>query len=191
MKFIPILLLAMFLGSRADLMNQDVIPSESSNQQRQTTPMNDYPRNSGEEKPKVVLTPDESVKVAAEGPSPSLPTSVSMEEQSPPGRAGANCLDCAAEILMEPVFSIKVPKLNINFEVKDFPSSKLIFANLAQRINSVPFVKSFGNPNEFQRLQLKSLGQIDVHISIPKFGWNQIFKLSDVVSGFKSRRFPP
>jgi len=113
-----------------------------------------------------------------------------MEEKSPPGRLGSLCIDCAVENLPEAAFLVKVPKLNINFEVQSFPSSRLIFSNLAEKVRSIPFVKSFGIPNVEQRMQLSSLGKVDVHISIPKFGWSQTLKLSDVVAGFNFPKIP-
>ena len=113
-----------------------------------------------------------------------------MEERSPPGKAGSNCIDCAVNSLPETVFSVKVPKLNINFEVRDFPSSKLIFANLADKIKMIPFVKSLSYPDDFQRMQLRSLGDVEVYVTIPKFGWNQVLKVSDVISGFNIPKTP-
>lgn len=85
---------------------------------------------------------------------------------------------------------MKVPKLNIDFEVKDFPSSRLIFANLASRIRALPFVRSLSVPNDHQRIQLRSIGDVDVHIYIPKFGWKQVLKMSDVISGFNLPKIP-
>lgn len=113
-----------------------------------------------------------------------------LEERSPPGKVGSNCIDCAVSNLPEAMFSVKVPKLNINFEVSDFPSSRLIFASLAQHVKSIPFVKSLSFPSDIQRMQLRTLGDVEVLISIPKFGWKQVLKLSDVVSGFDIPKIP-
>lgn len=101
-----------------------------------------------------------------------------------------NCIDCAIKNLPEAMFSVKVPKLNIDFEISDFPSSRLIFANLASRVKQIPFVKSLRIPSDYQRMQLKSIGDVEVHISIPKFGWSQTLRLSDVVSGFNIPKIP-
>jgi len=101
-----------------------------------------------------------------------------------------NCIDCAINHLPEVAFSVKIPKLNINFEVTDFPSSRLIFANLASKIRDLPFVRSLRIPTDDQRLQLRSIGDVEVHIYIPKFGWKQVLKLSDVISGFELPKIP-
>jgi len=103
---------------------------------------------------------------------------------------GVNCIDCAINNLPETLFSVKVPKLKIDFEISDFPSSRLIFANLAEKIKTLSFVKNLGFPNELQRLQLRSLGDIEVHVTIPKFAWQQTLKLRDVISGFDIPKFP-
>nr|WIF19234.1 gene silencing suppressor [Parietaria mottle virus] len=189
MMLIPILLLAMSLGLNADVMQPDPIPSTAPGKVSQPEP----PKNGvgrGSATQDVLLGEKESVKVTAASSTEQVPIELTMEERSPPGREGSKCIDCAVDYLPEVAFSVKVPKLNIDFEVKDFPSSKLIFANLAKRIRSIPFVRSLSVSNDLQRMQLKSLGNIDVHIEIPKFGWNQVLKLSDVVAGFNIPKIP-
>ncbi|UXP11830.1 protein 2b [Soybean ilarvirus I] len=184
MMFIPILLLTLALGSQADLMAQDMIPPEPKKSDFQN------PNYVGGERPQVTLSPEDSVKVTATNPNQVSGDLTTMTERSPPGNAGASCIDCAVKYLSEPVFSVRVPKLHINFEVKEFPSSKLLFTNLAHRVKNVPFIKSLSNPDDVKRIQLRSLGDVEVHISIPKFGWNQIMKLSDVISGFDIPKIP-
>nr|QXF30831.1 2b protein [Tobacco streak virus] len=142
------------------------------------------------EMPEVNLNPGETVRVNADQTQSTTPLELKLEEKSPPGRVGSKCIDCAISNLPEAMFSVKVPKLNINFEVSEFPSSRLIFATLADRVKSIPFVRSLGYPSDSQRMQLRALGDVEVLISIPKFGWKQILKLSDVVSGFDLPKIP-
>jgi len=181
--FIPILFLILTVVS-ADLMSVEQPPRESQ-------PREKIPSEEKLEMPRVNLSPGDSVKVNADQTqSTMVPLEITIEERSPPGRVGSRCIDCAISNLPETLFSVKVPKLNINFEVSDFPSSKLIFASLAERIKEIPFMKSLGFPTDIQRMQLHALGDAEVLISIPKFGWKQILRLSDVVSGFEFPRIP-
>ncbi|UTQ50865.1 MAG: viral suppressor of RNA silencing [Solanum nigrum ilarvirus 1] len=183
--FIPICLLLLVRSASADLMGSKVEPSDLPSPTIDGQTMRQKPE------PRVEIGPGESINVkAGRDQVVQVPVETRLEERSPPGRAGSNCIDCAIAHLPETIFSVKVPKLNINFEVSDFPSSRLIFANLADRVRQLPFVKSLSVPTDTQRLQLKTLGDVEVHISIPKFGWNQILKLSDVVSGFNLPKIP-
>lgn len=186
--FIPILFLTLTLAS-ADLMTQKEFEPQLPVNQPEVPPADSKEPNVME-KPGIGLNPGETVKVKAEQVNTINPVELKLEERSPPGRVGSNCIDCAISNLPEALFSVKVPKLNINFEVSDFPSSRLIFATLAQRVKSIPFVKSLSYPSDVQRMQLRSLGDVEVLISIPKFGWKQILKLSDVVSGFDIPKIP-
>ncbi|AVN67119.1 ORF2b [Cape gooseberry ilarvirus 1] len=180
MMSILILFLTLILGVQSELMSQNL--NDVDQPQKQEIP---------KESPRVRLNPEESVTVVADSDAVAqFPHGSPMEERSPPGKVEANCIDCAIKSLPETLFSVKVPKLNINFEVSEFPSSRLLFTSLASRVKSLPFMKSFSVPNDFQRLQLKSIGEAEVHISIPKFGWNQILKLSDVITGFNVPKLP-
>ncbi|AAB48410.1 putative 2b protein [Tobacco streak virus] len=188
--FIPILFLTLTLAS-ADVMTlMESEPQPSTTESRPSMP----PINSGKpsvtEKPGVELNPGETVKVKAEQFNTVNPVELKLEKRIPPGRVGSNCIDCAISNLPKAMFSVKVPKLNINFEVSDFPSSRLIFATLAQRVKSIPFIESLSFPSDIQRMQLRALGDVEVLIFIPKFGWKQILKLSDVVSGFDIPKIP-
>ncbi|AGN29719.1 2b protein [Ageratum latent virus 1998] len=181
MMFIPILLLVLTHGLNAELMMPTV----------QTDRGNVNPGREEKPEPEVVLNPEETVKITAGSvPTSQYPMSQTLEERSPPGKEGSNCIDCAVRNLPEAQFSVKVPKLNINFEISEFPSARLLFANLADRVKMLPFVKSLNVPNDLQRLQLRSMGDVDVHISIPKFGWVQVLKLSDVITGFDLPKIP-
>nr|ALA50786.1 2b protein [Parietaria mottle virus] len=190
MMFIPILLLAMSLGLNADVMQPDLVPPTLHGKMPRPDPLMSGVGRGNAIQDDVLLGERESVKVTAASATEQIPIELALEERSPPGKEGSKCIDCAVDYLPEVAFSVKVPKLNINFEVKDFPSSKLIFANLAKKIRSIPFVKSLSVSNDLQRMQLKSLGNVDVYIEIPKFGWNQVLKLSDVVAGFNIPKIP-
>nr|AGN29714.1 2b protein [Tobacco streak virus] len=185
--FIPILFLTLTLVS-ADVMTLKGFETQPPmTERRPSVPPMDL---NTAEKPEVELNPGETVRVKADQTNTINPVELKLEERSPPGRVGSNCIDCAISNLPEAVFSVKVPKLGINFEVSDFPSSRLIFASLAQKVKSIPFIESLSFPSDLQRMQLRALGDVDVLISIPKFGWKQILKLSDVVSGFDFPKIP-
>nr|WJJ45753.1 gene silencing suppressor [Tobacco streak virus] len=185
--FIPILFLTLTLVS-ADVMTLKGSETQPPTiERRPSVPPIDL---NTAEKPEVELNPGETVKVKADQTNTINPVELKLEERSPPGRVGSNCIDCAISNLPEAMFSVKVPKLGISFEVSDFPSSRLIFASLAQKVKSIPFIESLSFPSDFQRMQLRALGDVEVLISIPKFGWKQILKLSDVVSGFDIPKIP-
>nr|WNP90986.1 viral suppressor of RNA silencing [Prunus virus I] len=188
MMFIPILLLILSHVCLGDLMTQSTIP--------ESVPMPNRDETAGsvpQGEPEIFLKPKESVRVSTDDDfqTPAqVPNEVRLEERSPPGRLGVNCIDRAVSNLPEVGFSVKVPKLGINFEVSEFPSLRLILTNLADKVKSIPFMRSLGIPNEFKRIQIRSIGEVDVHISIPKFGWLQTLKLSDVISGFDLPKIP-
>nr|ALF12290.1 putative 2b protein [Tobacco streak virus]WBG54227.1 gene silencing suppressor [Tobacco streak virus]WNS50461.1 gene silencing suppressor [Tobacco streak virus] len=188
--FIPILFLTLTLVS-ADVMTPKEFESQPPMTERHPSvpPLGSVKPNIAE-RPGVELNPGETINVKAEQPNTINPVELKLEERSPPGRVGSNCIDCAISNLPEAMFSVKVPKLNINFEVSDFPSSRLIFASLAQRVKSIPFIESLSFPSDIQRMQLRALGDVEVLIAIPKYGWKQILKLSDVVSGFDIPKIP-
>ncbi|AWC08305.1 putative 2b protein [Peanut virus C] len=185
--FIPILLLTLILGVSADLMVPKLDPQEM----EPPVPPSVSQKLPVKEDPEVKLAPGESVSVSAgENPTVQIPVESRLEEKSPPGREGSRCIDCAVAHLPETLFSVKVPKLNIDFDVTELPSSKLIFASLAEKVKQLPFVKTMSIPSGIQRLQLRSLGEVEVHVTIPKFGWVQTLKLSDVISGFDIPKLP-
>nr|URC17613.1 P2b protein [Blackberry chlorotic ringspot virus] len=189
MMFIPILLLLLSPNVLADLIPHPEVPDENS----QLPPRDLGGLGSRTPEPEIKLKDKESVRVSTDEDdrrTPQVPSEVTLEERSPPGKVVTNCIDCAVRHLPEVIFSVKVPKLNIDFEVKDFPSSRLIFANLASRIRALPFVRSLNVPNDRQRIQLRSIGEVDVHIYIQKFGWKQVLKMSDVISGFDLPKIP-
>ncbi|AYN45101.1 putative silencing suppressor [Tomato necrotic spot virus] len=201
MMFIPILLLTMILGSGADVMQ----PDQPDVKLTPPKPTQHLPGNqeilmntAGEDAPprQVKLSPDEEVHVKSVGkesgevisafPMVGQPT---IEELKGPGRDHLNCIDCAVAHLPESVFSVKVPKLDINFEVKEFPSAHLIVSNLISSVRKMP-IFSYSSPTTDVRLKLKALASYEVHVSIPKLGWSQVLKLSDVVSGLKIPPIP-
>nr|ACT67444.1 2b protein [Tobacco streak virus]ACT67449.1 2b protein [Tobacco streak virus]AQX34656.1 2b protein [Tobacco streak virus]WKW78647.1 2b protein [Tobacco streak virus] len=182
--FIPILFLTLTLASA------DVMTPKGFEHQPPTTDRRPSMPPLSTEKPEVELNPGETVKVKADQTDVINPVELKLEERSPPGKAGSNCIDCAISNLPETAFSVKVPRLGINFEVSDFPSSRLIFATLARKVKSIPFIESLSFPSDIQRMQLRALGDVEVLVSIPKLGWKQVLKLSDVVSGFEFPKIP-
>ncbi|ABW34639.1 p2b protein [Blackberry chlorotic ringspot virus] len=195
MMFIPILLMLLSPCVLADLMphpeDPRFVPETRKSESVPETP--DVVPGERNTEPEIKLRPRESVKVSTDGERESPVQTLNefrLEERSSPGKVATNCLDCAITHLPEVAFSVKVPKLNINFEVSDFPSSRLIFASLASRIKDLPFVRSLRYPTDHQRIQLRSIGDVEVHIHIPKFGWKQVLKMSDVISGFELPKIP-
>nr|WRT26855.1 RSS protein [Mercurialis latent virus] len=191
------------INVRADLMtgstvpNVDVLPTLQERPPPGSTGVNSerivkkIPQSSPNEREEIKLNPNEEVKISAPvEPEPLISTSPTLQEMGDPARESLRCVDCAVKHLPESDFSVKIPKLRINFEVKEFPSSRLLISKLASSLRRIPILTNINHQSDDFRLQLKSLGEFEVFISIPKFGWSQTLKLSDVISGLDFPKIP-